>query len=207
MKKFTRILAVFMAAVIAMTAMCISAGAADYSWTGTWSTNWNDMKLTQSGSKVTGTYEFSGGKISGTVSGNTLTGTWTQTNGRQGKFKFVMSSDGKSFTGSYGYNNDSPNTAGWDGKRKTSVTYTQTQSTSSSETMLKIYLEEGESLKIGALVNGKNASSVKYSSSNSKIAKVSSKGKVKAVSAGTAVISVKSGSTTIKVQIVVEEDD
>lgn len=80
-------------------------------------------------------------------------------------------------------------------------------SATTTETMLKVYLEEGESLKIGALVGGKDASSVKYSSSNSNVTKVSAKGKIKAVSVGKAVITVKSGNTTIKVQVIVEEDD
>lgn len=80
-------------------------------------------------------------------------------------------------------------------------------SASTKKTMLKIYPEEGDSLKVGALVSGKNASSVKYSSSNSKIAKVTTKGKIKALSVGNAIITVKSGNTSIKIYVVVEEDD
>ncbi|MBR5091313.1 MAG: Ig-like domain-containing protein [Ruminiclostridium sp.] len=137
MKKFTRLFSLLIAAVIAMTAMCISSSAANYSWTGTWETNWNDMTLTQSGSTVTGSYAYKGGKISGTVSGNTLTGTWTQTNAK-GKFKFVMSSDGKSFSGSYGYNDSAPGSSGWDGKRKTSVTYSDSTSKKPSASLSNV---------------------------------------------------------------------
>ncbi len=116
MKKFTRILAVIIAAVMAMTAMCVCASATTYSWAGTWKTNWGDMTLTQNGSSVSGSYNWNGGKISGTVSGNVLSGTWTQTNGK-GKFRFVMSSDGKAFTGTYGYNDAEPKSGSWDGTR------------------------------------------------------------------------------------------
>ncbi len=79
--------------------------------------------------------------------------------------------------------------------------------TSTKDNMFRIYLEEGESLKVAAIIGGKAASSVKYSSSNSKIAKVTSKGKIKAISAGTAIITAKSGSTVVKIQVLVEEDD
>ncbi len=211
MKKFTRILAVVMAAVMAMTAMCVCASAATYSWTGTWHTEWGDMKLTQNGSKVTGTYEHISGTISGTVSGNVLSGIWTQTNGK-GKFKFVMSSDGKSFTGSYGYNDNEPTSGGWNGTRDKATVIdsssgSDTKTTATSDSMMIIYLEDGDKINIGALVSGKKASSVKFSTSDSKVATVSSKGKVKAKSPGTAVITAKSGSTTIKIQVVVEADD
>lgn len=79
--------------------------------------------------------------------------------------------------------------------------------TSTKDNMFRIYLEEGESLKVAAIIGGKAASSVKYSSSNSKISKVTSNGKIKATSAGTAIITAKSGSTVVKIQVLVEEDD
>ena len=54
----------------------------------------------------------------GTVSGRTLRGTWTEQGGsRTGRLEFVMSANGKSFTGTWGYNDD-PLTRGWNGTRK-----------------------------------------------------------------------------------------
>ena len=306
MKKIRTLIAVLTAAVMAMTALCISSAAAAYSWTGTWDSSWGEMKLTQNGSKVTGTYTHDGGSISGTVSGNTLTGTWTEP-GQRGRIKFVMSSDGKSFSGGWSYNDADPGDSGWNATRKTAVTTIDSTakasaslsdvkwnssakkltftikfanvgsdawvgivpagtaddeksadkvdvtyiylsrltsgksaslsaslktgsyelrvyandsggallsrakfkvgSTSSalpSGTMLKVYLEKGKTLRLGAIVSGKNASSLKYSTSDSKVATVSSGGKVKGISAGGAVITVKSGSTAIKVYVVVE---
>lgn len=128
MKRLGRLISVLLAAFIAVTAMCVSAGAATYSWTGTWSSDWGDMTLTQNGSKVTGTYTHDGGTISGTVSGNTLTGTWKEP-GQVGKISWVMSSDGKSFNGKWGYNDDTPGNT-WIGTRKTAVTYIDGGSTS-----------------------------------------------------------------------------
>lgn len=132
MRKITRMLLVLIAAVIAFSAMCIVSSAATYSWTGTWSTQWGDMTLTQNGSTVTGKYTHDDGTISGTVNGNVLTGTWKEP-GQVGKIRFVMSSDGKTFSGGWGYNDEAPERSGWDGTRKTSVTYTDGGSNNSSK--------------------------------------------------------------------------
>jgi hypothetical protein len=76
------------------------------SWAGTWKTTWVggeanvNMVLVQSGSSVTGTYEYNDGKIGGTVQGTSLVGTWDENNGgNTGPFEFVMTPDGKSFNG------------------------------------------------------------------------------------------------------------
>ncbi|MDM7935457.1 MAG: hypothetical protein QUS08_08740, partial [Methanothrix sp.] len=45
-------------------------------WTGTWSTNWGEMVLQQSGDDVSGHYAHDQGRIQGTVSGGRLVGTW-----------------------------------------------------------------------------------------------------------------------------------
>ncbi|NPV93325.1 MAG: S-layer homology domain-containing protein [Firmicutes bacterium] len=82
-----------------------------YSWTGEWETNWGDMILTQTGAKVSGTYTHDDGKIEGTVSGSTLTGTWSEAPsyappGDAEEVEFVMSPDGKSFTGKWRYGSE-----------------------------------------------------------------------------------------------------
>lgn len=253
MKKFTKFFAVLMAAVMAMTAMCVSAGAAIYVYVAT-----KDTLLDTANAKAIS----SGVSYSGDTSKKSLN--WYKfTTSQSGTFKVTYSTNGSN-TNFYLFDNkgtalsrgNTSNTTGWiegsdathifghstDGKFAVTtsfnvgkgtyyivicpgwqdVSYGGTYSFSTSfpdagsssatnattkDTMLKVYIEEGDSLKIGAVVGGKNASSVTYSSSNSKIAKVSAKGKIKAVTPGTAVITVKSGSTTIKVQVVVEEDD
>lgn len=88
-------------------------GKTGTSWTGTYMTTWQGgghdvrMVLVQSGSTVTGTYEYGGGAISGTVTGNRLTGTWTEDNGAsKGPVVFDMAADGKTFAGWWGYEGD-----------------------------------------------------------------------------------------------------
>lgn len=88
-------------------------GMAGNSWTGTFMTTWQGgghdvrMVLVQSGSSVTGTYEYNDGTITGTVQGSTLAGTWTEDNGEsRGPVEFVMAADGKTFAGWWDYEGD-----------------------------------------------------------------------------------------------------
>jgi hypothetical protein len=88
-------------------------GMAGNSWTGTYMTTWQGgghdvrMVLTQSGSSVTGTYEYSDGTVSGTVAGNRLTGPWSEDNGgSKGPVEFVLAEDGKTFAGWWAYEGD-----------------------------------------------------------------------------------------------------
>ena len=62
------------------------------------------MTLTQTGTDVAGKYEYNSGTIAGTVPGTTLTGGWTENNGdSKGPIEFVISADGKTFSGWWGY--------------------------------------------------------------------------------------------------------
>jgi hypothetical protein len=115
---------VFVALVVLSMTMSSTAFSQTISWSGVWNTNFNKMMIDQRGDRVSGTYEHSNGRIEGVVSGNKLTGTWIQSNGK-GKFVFSLSSDGKSFTGKWGYDNDTPASA-WTGTRTTPVSYLDT---------------------------------------------------------------------------------
>ena len=83
---------------------------------GVFSTDFNDMKFSLDGNKVTGTYAFRNGRIEGTLSGHTLTGRWTQDNAK-GRLIFVFNDDFTAFTGKWSYNDAEPN-GKWDGKLK-----------------------------------------------------------------------------------------
>ena len=77
-------------------------------WSGTWSTTYGMMHLTQTGNQVTGTYAYNNGHIVGTVSGNVLTGTWSEAPtysppDHAGDVQFTISSDGKTFSGHWRY--------------------------------------------------------------------------------------------------------
>lgn len=89
-----------------------TAAAPVLSWTGTWNTTWAEdvnwsvdvIRITQTGSSVTGIYEVGNGTISGNVTGSSLTGVWSEIDGEdvyEGTFEFVMSDDKKSFTGKW----------------------------------------------------------------------------------------------------------
>ncbi|MBQ5311525.1 MAG: hypothetical protein ILP19_05740 [Oscillospiraceae bacterium] len=66
-----------------------------------------------------------------------------------------------------------------------------------------IYMEKGDTVKLGALVSGKAASDVTVTSSKTDVAKTDSDGIVTAKAKGTSVITVKSGKTVVKVAVVV----
>jgi hypothetical protein len=91
------------------------------SWTGTWSTNWGEMRLTQSGSSVNGDYDWRQGLVTGTVTGNALNGTWTEGPSRRppndaGDFAFTMAEDCASFTGKWRYGSEGELSGSWDGQ-------------------------------------------------------------------------------------------
>ncbi|MCM1418367.1 MAG: Ig-like domain-containing protein [Bacteroides sp.] len=69
---------------------------------------------------------------------------------------------------------------------------------------LKITLDEGDTIRLGAILDPEDAEEPKWTSSNKKVATVSSSGKVKAISEGTATIKCRSGGKTLKIKLVVE---
>ncbi len=85
---------------------------------GIYDTDFKEMTLQLSGTKVTGTYTHADGRVEGTLEGRTLTGWWYQNNGK-GRFVFFFSESFDSFTGKWGYNDAEP-TGQWNGKKKAS---------------------------------------------------------------------------------------
>lgn len=92
-------------------------------WTGTWDTTWGGgvgntatLNLRQSGTSVTGNYNWNSGSLIGTILGNTLNGTWSQTS-LTGTFEFVMSEEGNSFAGSWTDDSNPLARGTWDGVR------------------------------------------------------------------------------------------
>jgi hypothetical protein len=95
--------------------LCISQ-----SISGTYKTEWGDMTLQQTGSRITGTYTHGSGTIEGTLNGTVLTGTWKQTGNKNGKFRFEFNDDFSAFKGKWNYGDAEPTRDGWTGKRATS---------------------------------------------------------------------------------------
>jgi hypothetical protein len=89
---------------IERTSKAAANAQSDTAWTGTWQLSFQGgaatLKTTQSGNRVSGSYDWYGGKIEGTVKGNVMTGTWTNTAG-SGPFEWKMAPDGRSFQGFY----------------------------------------------------------------------------------------------------------
>ncbi len=77
------------------------------------------------------------------------------------------------------------------------------KASNSSKNSIKIYLEVGDRIDLGAVTGSKDINA-KWSSSDSKVAKVNSKGRVTAKGAGTCVITWKSGSESFSIYIEVE---
>lgn len=88
---------------------------------GSWSTSYGSMELVQSGSHVTGKYFVGDGTLEGEVGADGhLKFKWTQKASR-GVGEFILSADGKSFTGNWHYLNADGSIgdgAGWNGSRK-----------------------------------------------------------------------------------------
>ena len=93
-------------------------------WTGTWSTNWGEMRLVQDGGVVRGDYDWDQGQIDGTLDGEVLRGMWTEVPSRQpprdaGDLEFTMAEDCQSFTGRWRYGSSEGWRQRWDGERRT----------------------------------------------------------------------------------------
>lgn len=86
-------------------------------WTGTWTSTFGPLVLTQDGASVRGTYDYFGcaATVEGTVDGAVLTGTYIECS-RQGVIEFTLSVDGARFTGRW-RTNDSTTFQAWDGTR------------------------------------------------------------------------------------------
>ncbi len=87
------------------------------SFAGKWQSNWGKMNFTQTENVFHGTYSHDQGQITGIVKGRTMYGTWTEAPSRKpphdaGDIEFVLSKDGRKFTGRWRYGS---NKNKWDG--------------------------------------------------------------------------------------------
>jgi hypothetical protein len=97
------------------------------SWSGTWNTSTSSahptLTLKQTGTTVTGHYNFCNGTISGTDDAGTLTGTWHQsfpcsnTVAGSGPIEFKLSPSGTTFSGTWAYATTPNSPVRWIGHR------------------------------------------------------------------------------------------
>lgn len=89
-------------------------------WSGSWSTSYGQMTVSQVGSSVSGSYEHNNGKILGTVEGNEFTGTWQESTDSAiytGPLDLVMNDDCTSFSGHWKYSSSDSWNGEWSGSR------------------------------------------------------------------------------------------
>jgi hypothetical protein len=88
-------------------------------WQNRWQTNFGPLRMTQSGRRVTGSYNSGNGHLTGRARGDTgrvLVGRWTQSGGSlRGSFRFTMSANTCRFTGTY--STDGGGGGAWSGRR------------------------------------------------------------------------------------------
>jgi hypothetical protein len=71
------------------------------SFVGLWDTNFNNqLQVSQTGDQVIGMYDGGRGTLNGIITRNVVSGTWAWKNQR-GVFRFLLSSDGNSFSGTF----------------------------------------------------------------------------------------------------------
>jgi hypothetical protein len=130
-RKLTPIILLTVAAIsisaMAGAAQQVHTGSPSLTWSGTWSSEWGTMVLTQTGSNVKGTYVHDQGHIAGTISGDELIGRWNEAPTRQGpndagEVVLTMSADGKSYTGRWNYDGSADTWhTNWNGDCKVGV--------------------------------------------------------------------------------------
>ncbi len=89
------------------------------SYNGIWTSNWDDMNFTQTGSTVTGTYAHDSGRLNGTVIDGIFIGRWSESPSYlepddAGDVVLYFANDCNSFSGTWQYGSH-PSGAAWDG--------------------------------------------------------------------------------------------
>lgn len=90
--------------------------------TGSWSSSWGNMELTQSGSSVTGSYTWDSGKLDGSISGSILSGKWSEAPSYSepndgGDIVFTFAADCASMTGKWRYGSSGSWFEDWSGTK------------------------------------------------------------------------------------------
>ena len=100
-------------------------------WEGRFDSTFGELTFTADGDQVTGSYELCDGTLEGTASGADLSGEWTEDpdscppqelRGEEaftGTFDFTLDADGKSFRGTWAFEDGSTDPTGdtWEGTR------------------------------------------------------------------------------------------
>ena len=155
--------------------------------------NFDMYVVNTSGAKVKcSNVEFSHG--SGSITSSYLRCNWNSVTGySQCTAKYELDK------GTY-YIQLSASTYSTSGKVKIKATYGSNKDSNAVISYLTLELDEGDTIRLGAVVEPSDAK-VTWKSSKAKVASVSSNGKVTAKKTGTTIITAKSGDSTVKIQI------
>jgi hypothetical protein len=82
---------------------------------GRWETNYGPLQLDTEGSMGSGTYNDGTATLQGKIEGRAFSGKFKEADGAEGLFRFELSKDGSSFTGSWTGNDGSPGDT-WNGQ-------------------------------------------------------------------------------------------
>jgi hypothetical protein len=85
---------------LGLALFCAAPSFAQQSFAGTWTTDFGALTLTQTGTMVTGTYDYNGpATLTGVIRGKTLYASYKEASGAIGKAELTIAADGKSFRG------------------------------------------------------------------------------------------------------------
>jgi hypothetical protein len=106
------------------------------SFSGVWDSNWGEMRLTQKGKRVFGTFKYRNGSLAGNLDGDVLHFKWKQQESRyagSGSGYLQMAPDGQHLEGRWGYSENEIEGGRWWADRAESSAQTEGASGGESE--------------------------------------------------------------------------
>jgi hypothetical protein len=86
-------------------------GIAAEDLSGRWNSNWGAVTLSGTGATVSGTWAEGG--VDGSIAGETLSLRWTHRTGTSGKANLAVGADGKTLSGSWGFDDKDAGEGDW----------------------------------------------------------------------------------------------
>lgn len=106
-----------MKTITTILALCCALLLQAQDYSGTWNTNFGELRLIHEGNKIYGDYKEVG-IIDAAMGGDKIIRGDFTNNGKLGQFTFTMSADGKSFTGKWWWFDTPQQKGDWTGSRK-----------------------------------------------------------------------------------------
>src|SRR5262245_33576299 len=105
--------------IVPWAAVAVAHNPRGQTVTGTYQSNWDEVKLEQRGKRIWGSYVCcGGGVIEGRIDGNTIKYSWSQGEGVEGRGVWTVVAPGK-LDGTWGWNDDDKDGGDWNLERVT----------------------------------------------------------------------------------------